>query len=141
MPWLLIPAAALGVWLLAQALGPLPATPVTVYPPPPATDSSPSPSVATWPPELIAAANAIATSFAETPSPPPTPYRSPTPLPPKIFCGINEQTGQSCEWPLPTIVATTQPVCQTPIPASTCTWMGSRGGATPIAIIMAVSGT
>jgi len=124
-------AAILGVlggfWLLYQ----MAVTPVSTRVIPPSTGSSGSPVPSTYPPELLVAAIAISTSLAPSPEPTPEPYRTPTPPLPTIYCGINSNPGQSCQWPQPTIVATEMPVCLTPIPSSTCVWMGNRVG-TPV---------
>lgn len=129
LPPLAIVGAMAGFWLLYQmATTPAPPPAILSY-----DDSFANLPPSTYPPEFLVAAIAISTSLAPTPSPSPIPYRTPTPPIPTIYCGLNSDPGQECQWPQPTIVATEMPVCLTPIPMDSCVWRGNLIG-TPIAI-------
>lgn len=115
--------------------------PSSLPPSSPASAPSSSPLLApTYPPEMLAMAQAVSTYYAPTPTPTPAPPR-PTPTPKLTsYCGISSAPGDICEWPEPPLpTATPWAVCWTPVPGELCEWRGMSGPArTPVATTFGV---
>lgn len=141
LPILTVAAVFAAFWLIWQAtLTPVP----TTFSAPPMGDSASvaSPSVLTFPPQMIVMAEAISTSLAPTPEPTPTPRPTAvmTPAGVAMVCGPGVAEGGVCTMPtLSPPSPTPLPMCPT-TPGFDCIWMGSQMG-TPVAISGARRGT
>jgi hypothetical protein len=117
---------ALLIWIGAP-LFTSPGSPSTNAPPPSLATAPVMAAPATYPPEILLAAQALATTFAPTPTPTPAPPR-PTPTPIKeLWCPDDPYvlpTGTVCRGVLPLPSPTpipTYPACTTPAqPEMTC---------------------
>ena len=135
--WLIWPVAValivLGVFLIQESR--TDQAPTGGHQLPSQPSLAPSPIVMpTFPPVILEMAAAIATEYAPTSTPTPTPVKTYTPLPTPMlpYCMASLPDGTLCEWkPAPIPTPTPEPPCLTPQPTLTCLWHG--GIATPAA--------
>lgn len=136
MPLFMLPAGMAGAWLIWQVFTtPFPSAPAPSSPLPTSSSSDSFATLpeATFPPEILVAANALATSLAPTPALTPSPTSVLPPAAVAMVCGPGLETGSICTMPTTSPPSPTPlPICPT-TPGSECEWRGSTSSGTPLA--------